>query len=73
MFNRLKKLWKLTKNPEILPEHVSAFTKAEKAEFLSDMTDEEVLTYQKENEEGWKPIYDKIRSIIHAGPSNTQE
>jgi hypothetical protein len=64
MFKRLKKLWKLASNPDILPEHVEHFSKAAKAEFLPDMTEEEALVYMKETEQGWGTVFQKIRDIL---------
>jgi hypothetical protein len=64
MLQRLRTLWKLTSNPDILPEHVEAFSKAQSAEFLPDMTEEEVGVYMKEAERGWGQVFDKIRSLI---------
>jgi hypothetical protein len=66
MFKRLLRAWKIAKS-ELTVEDLEAIDNKRgngKGEFLGGfMTEHEIAQDIKENELGWKALYDKIRNL----------
>ncbi len=65
MLKRLKNIWRLSKLPdEVTPEQLKAVLAEPgdgQAEFLSDMTEQELIDYQHEELHGWKKLKDILK------------
>jgi len=67
MIKRLKKLhklWKLTKEEKPSDEVIDIAFSQGKGEFLSEFDEDELKEHIKMDELGWRPFYEKVKSIL---------